>query len=107
MITIDDFGSIEIRAGTIIEASDLEVSDKLLRLKVDFGELGVLQVLSGIKKWYKPTSLVGKQFIFVTNLEAREMMGERSEAMILAVKTSNKPVIIKPATRVGNGQLVG
>lgn len=85
MITIEDFSKVEIKAGKIISAETIEGSDKLLKLKVDFGNEGEKQVVSGIKKYFtNEQELVGTTCAFVTNLEPREMMGLRSEAMILA-----------------------
>jgi tRNA-binding EMAP/Myf-like protein len=50
IINIDDFAKIEIKIGQIIEAEKLIESNKLLKLKVDFGGDDVRQVLSGIAK---------------------------------------------------------
>jgi methionyl-tRNA synthetase len=49
-INIDDFSKIEIKIGQIIEAEKLEESNKLLKLRVDFGGDDLRQVLSGIAK---------------------------------------------------------
>lgn len=84
MINIDDFKKVEIRAGKILEATPVENSEKLLKLKVDFGEEKPRQVFSGIAKFIKPEELVGVVCGFVTNLEPRSIMGEISEAMIMA-----------------------
>ena len=84
MITIEDFSKIEMKVGTVVEAVDVEGSEKLLQLTVDFGEESTRNVFSGIKKWYSPDDLKGKQFVFVTNLEPRKMMGSESQAMIMA-----------------------
>jgi methionyl-tRNA synthetase len=97
MINIEDFGKIEIRAGKILEADVIEGSEKLLKLKVDFGpsliqdnsegkkERDIRQVLSGIKKYFSnPKDLVGITCAFVTNLEPRQIMGMESHAMIMA-----------------------
>jgi methionine--tRNA ligase beta chain len=94
MITIDDFKKVEIRAGKILTAEGVEGSDKLLKLSVDFGPSvaeamagegrEIRQVLSGIAKYIKPEDLVGTTCTFVTNLEPRQMMGMKSEAMIMA-----------------------
>ncbi len=102
MITIDDFAKVELRVGTILEATDVEGSEKLIKQIVDFGELGTRQILSGIKKWYKPEQLVGKQFIYVVNLEPRMMMGLESAGMLLATDT-DKPYPIKPTSKVSAG----
>lgn len=105
MITIDDFIKIELRVGTVLEATDVPGSDKLIKQIVDFGELGTRQVLSGIKKWYKPSQLVGKQFVYVVNLEPRMMMGLESQGMIMATDT-DKPVLLKPSRKVPAGSKI-
>ncbi len=101
-ISIDDLSKVEIKVGTIVSAEEIEGSEKLLKLQVDLGEEKPRQVLSGIKKWYKPASLIGKQLVFVTNLEPRIMMGLESQGMILAVGNEN-PVLLKPAKKVAPG----
>ena len=42
MASIDDFAKLEFKVGTIIEAEELEGSDKLLKLTVDFGSTPVI-----------------------------------------------------------------
>jgi len=85
MISIDDLQKIEIRIGEIISAEPIEGSEKLLKLRVNFGS-EERQVLSGIAKFFAdPQLLVGKRCAFVTNLAPRMMMGLESQAMILAV----------------------
>lgn len=105
MISFDDFAKIEIKVGTILEGEEIKGSEKLLKFKVDLGEEQPRQILSGIKKWYKPASLVGKQVLIATNLESRIMMGLESQGMILAVGES-KPVLLKPAKKVSPGAKV-
>ena len=84
LISIDDFKKVEIRIGEILSAEPIEGSDKLLKLKVNFGT-EERQVLSGIAKHFPdPKLLVGKRCPFVTNLAPRSMMGLESQAMILA-----------------------
>jgi methionine--tRNA ligase beta chain len=84
MISIDDFKKVEMRIGEIISAEAVEGSEKLLKLKVNFGT-EERQVVSGIAKYVTPDSIVGKRFAFATNLEPRALMGLESQAMILAV----------------------
>jgi methionine--tRNA ligase beta chain len=109
MITIDDLAKVEIRVGTILEAEDVAGSEKLIKTIVDFGDpstgsgLGRRQILSGIKQWYKPESLVGKQFVYVVNLESRMMMGLESQGMLLAAEGEIKPMPLKPAGKVPAG----
>ncbi|OGC84432.1 methionine--tRNA ligase subunit beta [Candidatus Adlerbacteria bacterium RIFCSPHIGHO2_12_FULL_53_18] len=83
-ISIDDFKKVEIRIGEIKSAEKIEGSDKLLKLKVNFGS-EERQVLSGIAAYFpNPEELVGKKCPFVTNLMPRMMMGLESQAMIMA-----------------------
>lgn len=103
MINIEDFLQVEIKVGTVLEAEEVEGSDKLIKQIVDFGD-EKRQILSGIKKWYKPSQLIGKQFAYVTNLEPRMMMGLESQGMILAVDGKNgKPAPLKPSQKVQPG----
>ena len=105
MIPFDDFAKVELRVGTILEASPIEESEKLIKLKVDLGDpapAGPRQILAGIKKWYKAEQLVGKQVIIVANLEPRMMMGLESQGMLLAADF-DKPIILKPSAKVPNG----
>ena len=84
-LSIDDFKKVEIKIGEILSVESIEGSEKLLRLKVNFGD-HERQVLSGIKTFFPdPQTLVGKRAPFVTNLAPRTMMGLESQAMILAV----------------------
>lgn len=91
MATIDDFSKIEMKIGKILSAENIEGSDKLLKLLVDFAEDAPRTVLSGIKKYFSdPTVLAGKKCGFVTNLDPRPMMGMESQAMILAASDGEK-----------------
>ncbi|MPM44621.1 Methionine--tRNA ligase [bioreactor metagenome] len=85
-IKYDDFAKVEFLVGEIKEAIEVEGSDKLLRLQVDFGEENLRTVFSGIKKWYKPEEIVGKKTVFVTNISPRKIMGEESQAMIFGAE---------------------
>lgn len=88
MISFDDFSKLELRVGTVLEAEDVEDSEKLIKLKVDLGEEKPRQVLAGVKQWYKPKDFVGKQVVVVANLEPRKMMGLESAGMMLAADPS-------------------
>lgn len=108
VITFDDFAKIDLRVGTVVTCEEKEGSEKLLRLTVDFGEEGTRTILSGIKKWYTPENLVGKQFVFVFNLAPRRMMGEESQGMILAADgEENTPILVAPQGETAPGAIIG
>ncbi len=101
-ISFEDFQKIELRIGKITSAEKVEKSDKLLKLEVDFGE-EKRQVISGIAKEYSPEDLIGKSFVFVTNLEPRSIMGQESQAMIIAADVEGKAVLIEPVKETPAG----
>ncbi len=105
-IEFSEFKKVEMRVGRIIEAHDIPGSRKLLKLKVDFGGAGVKQAVAGLKGVYRPESLVGKQYVFVTNLKPRRLMGELAEVMILAAVSNGDVTLIKPERDVRNGAAV-
>lgn len=102
MIPFDDFAKIELKVGNVIEAEEIEGSEKLIKLRVDLGEAEPRQILAGVKQWYKPEDLKGKQVVVVANLEPRVMMGLQSQGMILCADGS-KPIFLKPSQKVPPG----
>lgn len=108
-ITIADLDKLDIRVGTIEKVEDIERSDKLVRLTVDFGEFKCT-VLAGLKQERdNPAEIQGRQALFVVNLEPRTMMGELSEAMLFDIGYANHltPVLAVPETPVPNGAAAG
>ncbi len=83
-IPFDLFAKLDLRVATILSAEPHPNADKLLKIRLDDGTPAGRQVCAGIKAWYDPASLVGKQVIIVANLEPRQLRGEISQGMILA-----------------------
>jgi methionyl-tRNA synthetase len=104
-ITIDDFGRVEVRIGTVVSAERVPETDKLLRLMVDFGEeTGPRQIVSGIAAYVSdPSTLVGRQLAFVTNLEPRTIKGLESNGMLFAVGQGDTFAFVTPDRRVPPG----
>ena len=97
IIEIGDFSKVELRVARIVEADHVEGADKLLRLKLDLGEMGQRQVFAGIKSQYAPESLVGRLTVCVANLKPRKMRFGLSEGMVLAASFGDgKPFILSP-----------
>ena len=100
--SIEDLQKVEIKVGRILNIEEVEGSEKLYKLAVDFGEEKPRQVLSGIKKFFEKDFLLNKQFAFITNLAPRKMMGLDSEAMILATGEEFL-ALLSPTIEVQNG----
>ena len=109
LITFEDFAKIDIRVGTIVGVSDVEKSDKLMKLTVDFGD-HIRSILAGIKQERdNPYEIAGKQALFVVNLPEREMAGEISEGMLFDIGYEDKltPCLAMPEVPVPNGSRAG
>lgn len=84
VIDIEDFVKIDLRIAKILNAEEVVGSDKLLKLTLDVGVLGIKQVFSGIKSAYMPQDLIGKCTVVVANLKERKMRFGLSQGMVLA-----------------------
>ncbi len=107
MVSFDDFSKVELKVGTVVSAEVVEGSEKLIKIKVDLGEEDPRQILAGIKQWYSPEDLVGKQVVVVANLEPRKLMGVESQGMILAVEGKDGLALLQPSQEVTPGTSVG
>jgi methionyl-tRNA synthetase len=84
LISIDDFLRIDLRVAKILTAEFISGADKLLKLRIDVGELGEREIFAGIRAAYDPATLVGRLIVVVANLEPRKMRFGTSEGMMLA-----------------------
>ncbi|OGF99570.1 tRNA-binding protein [Candidatus Gottesmanbacteria bacterium RBG_13_37_7] len=109
IISYDVLDKIDIRVGTIEKVIDMEKSDKLVKLLVNFGD-HKRNVIVGIKKERKnPKEIEGMQALFIVNLAPKEMMGEVSEGMLFDIGYSDKitPVLAFPEKPVPEGTRAG
>ncbi|MFC1842575.1 methionine--tRNA ligase [Candidatus Dependentiae bacterium] len=103
-IKIDDFAKVHLVVGQILEAEDVQDSNKLIKLQVDCGSYGKRQVFAGVKKFYSPEDLIGKQGVFVVNLKPRKMMGMESQGMMLFAEGDDKKLqMVTISAPVPNG----
>ena len=107
IITIDQFFETSLKIGTILEAEEVEKSDRLLKLKVDLGEEKTRQVIAGIKEYYTPVDLVNTQVCIVANLKPAKIMGMLSEGMLLAAKDKDGLSLMRPEAPKKSGTAVG
>lgn len=107
-IKFDKFDKVELKVAEIKEVSKVEGADKLLKFRLDAGNEGDRQILSGIAQWYpNPEELVGKKVIAVTNLKPRKMRGEVSQGMLLSAEFGETVQLITVSENIPNGSLVG
>jgi tRNA-binding protein len=104
-ITMDLLNQVDIRVGTIESVGDVPGSDKLVALRVHFGDHS-RTIIAGIKQEREdPSEIVGKQALFVVNLEPRKMRGVVSEGMLFDIGYADgiRPVLAMPESPVPNG----
>lgn len=108
-ISKKDLEKIDVRVGTIESVEDVPGADELVKLVVDVGDR-TLAVLAGLKKERPdPREIVGKQALFVVNLEPRRMKGVVSEAMLFDIGYADGilPRLAVPEEPVPNGARAG
>jgi methionine--tRNA ligase beta chain len=125
-VPYEEFKKMDIRVGTIREVESVPETDKLLRCMVDFGlkpaeagsaenenERDIRQIISGIREYYPEyEKLIGKQVLYIVNLDPRKIKGFDSNGMLMAVDGSadeqgiKKPVFLIPEVEVNSGSKV-
>ena len=107
LISFPDFQKLDLRVGKVIKAENVEGSENLIRMQVDLGvEYGQRKIFAGIAKWYKPTQLKEKKFVFLVNLAPKQMMKEMSEGMILCADTDQKAIILPVDKKIPEGTVI-
>lgn len=109
IISPDLLNQIDIRVGTIESVSDVAGSEKLVAIRVNFGD-HKRTVLAGMKRERaNPQEIEGKQALFVVNLPPRKMAGFVSEAMLFDIGYLDgmTPVLAVPESTVPPGTRAG
>lgn len=108
MATIDDFTKLDIRVGTIIDATVNEKAKKpAYKLTVDFGEIGIKRSSAQITNHYSVDDLIGKQVLAVVNFPPRQIADFMSQVLVLGTYSKGGVVLISPDKPVDNGDKLG
>lgn len=110
-IQIDDFIKLDLRVATITAAEPHPNADRLVKLQIDLGD-HQRQICAGIRQYYEPETLIGRQVVVVANLAPRKIRGEESNGMLLAASALAGEevadvVILSPTKPVPAGSRVG
>ena len=98
------FKDLDIRVGTIVHAEVFkEATNPSYKLKIDFGELGILKSSAQITKNYAPEQLLGFQVIAVVNFPKKQIANFMSECLVLGVVDEDSVILLKPDLKVKNG----
>lgn len=108
-IPFDVIDQMDVRVGTIVAVEDVQTSEKLVKLTVDFGD-HLRSILAGLRTEREdPKAIEGLQALFVLNLEPKKMAGEVSEGMLFDIGYADGivPVLAVPERPVPNGARAG
>ena len=109
VVPLSALEALDIRVGEILEVENVPRSSKLVRLRVSFGD-HVRTIVAGLRRERPdPSSLIGRQTLFVVNLEPKQLAGETSEGMLfdLGYADGLLPALALPERPMPNGTRAG
>lgn len=93
LLDISEFGKLDLRVATVLEAQQVRGANKLLKLRIDLGN-ETRQIVAGIAEYYKPEELAGLKIIVVINLKPAVIRGVESNGMLLAAQSGKDLVLL-------------
>jgi methionyl-tRNA synthetase len=105
-IAYADFQKLDLVVGTVTSVEPHPNADKLYVLKVDLGEETERQLVAGLKPYYEPEALAGRQIVVVANLEPATLRGVESQGMLLAGQTGDVVAVLSPEKPLAPGSKV-
>jgi methionyl-tRNA synthetase len=105
-ITFEEFKKLDARVGTITQVERVPRTEKLYKILVDVGSLGVRQTVSSLVGYYEPEQLKGRRVVFLCNLKPTKFAGEVSQGMLLAAELEEKLALLTTDQEIQNGARV-
>jgi len=105
MISIDEFGKVDLRVARVISAENIPGADRILKLEVDLG-YEKRTIVAGIAQHYKPQELVGRQVVIVANLKPATIKGIQSQGMVLAAEDGDRLSLLTVTEEIPDGSRV-
>ncbi len=105
-ISFEDFKRIDARVGTITQVERVPRTERLYKILVDLGPLGLRQTVSSLVGNYEPEQLMGKRVIFLYNLKPTKFSGEGSQGMLLAAEQGDKLALLTTDNEMPNGSRI-
>ena len=105
-VSVDEFKRLEMRVGTIVEATRVPRTEKLFKVIVDLGKQGRKQTITSLVGYYEAEQLLHKRIVFLTNLRETKFAGQRSEGMLLAASDAERLSLLTVDRDIPDGSRV-
>jgi methionine--tRNA ligase beta chain len=105
-IAFEDFKKLDARVGTIVEVERVPRTEKLYKIVVDLGPIGLRQTVSSLVEYYESEQLKGKRVVFLYNLKPTKFAGEVSQGMLLAAEQGKDLALLTTDRDIPNGARV-
>ena len=108
-LTWAEFEKVDMRVGVVVEAQPFpEARRPALKLRIDFGPLGVKRSSAQITDHYRADDLVGRTVIAVVNFPPKQIGPFVSEVLVLgAYDEAGAVILLRPDFDVTPGAKIG
>ena len=108
-ISWGDFEKVDMRVGIVLEARPFpEARRPAIKLRIDFGELGIKRSSAQITDHYEPADLVGRRVVAVVNFPPKQIGPFVSEVLVLgAYNELGHVILLGPDQDVAPGSRIG
>jgi methionyl-tRNA synthetase len=105
MVPYAEFKKLDIRVARVLSVENHPNADKLYVLKIDAGD-GERQIVAGLRPYYAPEQLQGRDIVIVANLEPAMLRGVESNGMLLAAQDGANVLALQPDRPAAPGSKV-
>ncbi|MCA8922895.1 MAG: glutamine--tRNA ligase/YqeY domain fusion protein [Planctomycetes bacterium] len=106
-LAFEQFAALDLRVARVKTAEPVEGADRLLKIGLELADGEQRTVVSGIRAYYSPEALVGRQVVYLANLKPRKLRGVLSQGMILAANgPEGEAILLEPERALPDGAKV-
>jgi methionyl-tRNA synthetase len=105
MVPFAEFKKLDIRVAKVLSVENHPNADKLYVLKINVGD-GERQIVAGLRPYYTPEQLLGRNIAVIVNLEPALLRGVESQGMLLAAQDGPNVLLLQPDREAAPGARV-